>query len=592
MDINLPWQPSTVSSRRLSSLAERDETQQERAQSALNVAVPSPVVLRTPATVGRVRPPFEEMHPSKAHTTSSSSFDFQYARPTFTLGADAQRMMDEIREETLRIKVQLAAEREEEKCNARINDAAISGGRRIATPRGKVGRFSDVHMAEFKKMDSIAGHASAFRAQPGRFAPATGSLKRSQSKAKLASREEVSRGGNTASQPASLENTPAKRARTYERQSSSQTTNSKPGTPTLSRSQSILSSITTPTQASLARAASIEKPSQIPTMSKSPSKYSLAAPRGLVKSATMNNINDMTTSESVIDFPSTPSKLDRFKSILRRPIIGTGKPVAVTQTSVPAMTSSNKLNFDKELPSLPTTPGLERSKSTIHMNVTPRTVTKSITTLQNSPSPMKSGLSRASSNMRLGDVYYPSLAARMTDDNQSQNVNYPVLSPARPLSEAPAQAQAKAKSPPPSVPGTFTFRSDKTIDFGTSPRGFGSSPGQSSIRQVRPSIFPTTMPGAFPDSNKENIGGFPAIPHGIPNKKRRRVDSDDEKEEKELEGSPAKKRKGLIADLGRLMEPKLQAEKLARKSKIPSPSKKGGLSLNRLNMLARPKVRK
>jgi hypothetical protein len=252
------------------------------------------------------------------------------------------------------------------------------------------------------------------------------------------------------------------------------------------------------------------------------------------------------------------------------------------------MSSPYKPNLDKELPSLPTTPGLERSKSTISINVTPRTVVKDITALQNSSSPMKSGLPRTPSNMRSEDVYYPSLTARMTDGNSTQKVDYPILSPAHLLSEPPTWA----KSPPPSVPGTFTFRSDKTIDFGTSPRGFGSSPGQSSIRQVRPSIFPTNVPGTFPESNMENLGGFPVIPHGIPNKKRRRLDSDEEKEEKELEGSPAKKHKGPIADLGKLMEPKLQAEKMTRKSKIPSPSKKSVLSLNRLNVLALPKARK
>ena len=64
------------------------------------------------------------------------------------------------------------------------------------------------------------------------------------------------------------------------------------------------------------------------------------------------------------------------------------------------------------------------------------------------------------------------------------------------------------------------------------------------------------------------------------------------KKKKEVEGSPAKRHKGPVADLGAFMEPKLQAEKMSRKSKIPSPSKKGVLSLTRLNMLARPKLRK
>jgi hypothetical protein len=195
--------------------------------------------------------------------------------------------------------------------------------------------------------------------------------------------------------------------------------------------------------------------------------------------------------------------------------------------------------------------------------------------------------------MGLGDVNYPSLASRMTQNSPSQKVEYPTLARISLPLETPVQA--KAKSHPPSVPGTFTFRSDQTINFGTSPRGFGASPGQSSVRQVRPSIFSGTVPipGSFSNGNKENVGGFPAIPHGITNKKRRRVDSDEEEEEeKEVEGSPAKRHKGPVADLGAFMEPKLQAEKIVRKSKIPSPSKKGVLSLTRLNMLARPKLRK
>jgi len=145
---------------------------------------------------------------------SSPSFDFRYARPAPQLGPEAQRMMDELREEALRIKARLAAEREEEK---RKNGDGI-GGRRIAQPKGKAGRFSDVHMAEFKKMDSIEGHASSFRAQPGRLTPATSSLKRSQSKAKLGDREEVSieQGLEKSSHTERLENSaPAKRARKH-----------------------------------------------------------------------------------------------------------------------------------------------------------------------------------------------------------------------------------------------------------------------------------------------------------------------------------------------------------------------------------------
>jgi hypothetical protein len=98
------------------------------------------------------------------------------------------------------------------------------------------------------------------------------------------------------------------------------------------------------------------------------------------------------------------------------------------------------------------------------------------------------------------------------------------------------------------------------------------------------------MPGSFPSGNKENIETLPSVPHGMSNKKRRRVDSDDDTEE-EAEHSP-KKHKGHVAEGAVLMAPKIQAEKMTPKTKIPSPAKRSVLSLSRLNMLARPKMRK
>jgi hypothetical protein len=49
--------------------------------------------------------------------------------------------------------------------------ADVSPERKKVEPKGKMARFSDVHMNQFKKMDSIANHASAFRADPSRFKP-------------------------------------------------------------------------------------------------------------------------------------------------------------------------------------------------------------------------------------------------------------------------------------------------------------------------------------------------------------------------------------------------------------------------------------
>jgi len=97
------------------------------------------------------------------------------------------------------------------------------------------------------------------------------------------------------------------------------------------------------------------------------------------------------------------------------------------------------------------------------------------------------------------------------------------------------------------------------------------------------------MPGAFPDGNKENVQQMPSITHGMSNKKRRRVDSDDEEDE---EAERSLKKHKAVAEGDALMAPRILAEKMAPKSKIPSPAKKKGLSLSRLNMLARPKMRK
>jgi hypothetical protein len=99
------------------------------------------------------------------------------------------------------------------------------------------------------------------------------------------------------------------------------------------------------------------------------------------------------------------------------------------------------------------------------------------------------------------------------------------------------------------------------------------------------------MPGSFPGANKENNEHLRAVPHGMANKKRRRVDSDDETEE-ESERSP-KKHRTAFTEAPMLMAPNLQAE-MTPKSNTPSPAKKkkGVLSLSRLNILARPKMRK
>lgn len=103
------------------------------------------------------------------------------------------------------------------------------------------------------------------------------------------------------------------------------------------------------------------------------------------------------------------------------------------------------------------------------------------------------------------------------------------------------------------------------------------------------------MPGTFPGGNKENTEPLPFVPHGMSNKKRRRVDFGDETED-EADRSP-KKRKADVPEGPMLMAPRLESRKVVPKTSTSSPGKtpvkkKGVLSMSRLNMLARPKMRR
>jgi hypothetical protein len=623
-------------------LAENEESPSRKLQSNLDSIIASPPIPSTPATGGRIRPSRDEMHPSKVQQSTkkedqgislgfsdigtrrpeplttpskismpaSSEFDFRFARPGPSLGPEAQQMMAEIREEAQRIKAELAAKKEEERLKNGDDNLGMLTGRKFAQPKGKASRYSDVHMAEFKKMDSIAGHPSAFRAQPGRFTPVTKTLKRTQSKANLGDRD-----GNAPkstikpiSQSSRLENeAPAKRLRqigaqdaSFARPSSRDGTSqipSKPSTPTVPRSANFLDSITTPTQASLARTASAKQPgTPFPSMSRSPSKIALTP--GLVKSATMNNVAGLARSESTHKFA------DKMKSILRRPVASPEKPASKLPSSISSLIKSpSRPNLNKELPSAPTTPGasqLPRSKSVKHVNFTPKTIMKDVT--QQSPTPLKSGIPRSKSFANLNSVAYPTLPspskpiekntekAPQVEKSTVSTIAYPTLPKARELPPTPARQPLKVQPEP--VPGVFTFTSGQQIKFGTPPHGFGSSPGQSSIRKVRQSIFSSKMPGSFPQgNNKENKA--PAVPHGLTNKKRVRATSpDDDDVDEDQERSPKKRKGAAVAEGQMLMAPKLLAEKMAPKSKIPSPAKKGGLSLSRLKQLATPKKRK
>ena len=75
--------------------------------------------------------------------------------------------------------------------NEFTSKADVTPARPKAEPKGKMARFSDIHLAQFKKMDSVANHPSAWRlkktlSKPDLLKPETNKLKRTQSKMDLA----------------------------------------------------------------------------------------------------------------------------------------------------------------------------------------------------------------------------------------------------------------------------------------------------------------------------------------------------------------------------------------------------------------------
>ncbi|KAF9690883.1 hypothetical protein EKO04_011000 [Ascochyta lentis] len=75
--------------------------------------------------------------------------------------------------------------------NEFTSKADVTPARPKAEPKGKMARFSDIHLAQFKKMDSVANHPSAWRLKktPSKAdlpKPDTNKLKRTQSKMDLA----------------------------------------------------------------------------------------------------------------------------------------------------------------------------------------------------------------------------------------------------------------------------------------------------------------------------------------------------------------------------------------------------------------------
>ena len=224
---------------KLSSLLERDESPQG-AQPTIDALISSPIApntapkpehfgfmpstLTTPQNASRIVPPRSEMHPSKSQLSTmkplqvaqplgshpitgltrspskitiaspskrpstaprtASTFDFSFEKPESELSTEAQKIMESVREGAAKIKAQMAAQqKKQENSDEETKQLFGVGGRQMRKAKGRSGRFSDGHRQEFKKMDSIANHASTWKNKIQGTSEI--SLKRSPSKAGL-----------------------------------------------------------------------------------------------------------------------------------------------------------------------------------------------------------------------------------------------------------------------------------------------------------------------------------------------------------------------------------------------------------------------
>ena len=122
------------------------------------------------------------------------NYQFTFSRQqSLQLSPDAKQLMNEKREEAARIREQMVADEKTQR------DTTMAIARKIATPKRTSGRYSQIHSEQFKKMTSIAGHASSFRANP-EWKKTAGSP--------VTSEQHPSR--NTPSYPKSLKRSPSK----------------------------------------------------------------------------------------------------------------------------------------------------------------------------------------------------------------------------------------------------------------------------------------------------------------------------------------------------------------------------------------------
>ena len=541
--VNNTTTDTTNNNNKLPSVMERDETPADvpsnhtttnttttTPKSTTNVRTPhkaTPAQKQTPAktpTSAVTRPSHQEMHPSKVHqsttkqadsglilgfnpikkdaegnvmkdslveTTPSKTktspastyygtpaFEFKFSSADSQLSDEAKKLMESVREDVARIKAQMVQEKESQPDQDSNNQTE---NRKIAEPKGQASRFNAAHMAEFKKMDSIAGHASAFRATPGRFQPVRKDLKRTTSTARLdeSNQNSPTKSPTKSPAPATVGAKRVKRDRSDDTSTRRQTVGEKSASkPAVTRTRpAIRSSLMTPTRASMARTSST---------SLRPPRTSMLPRPSLAHSPTSKQSNTPRTPNT--DFnPRFKSGLPQLnlKSILRphQPLFSKdpAKIAAGTHVAAPEFSSKFLLGSTHDA----------SEESAVTPSPKKRVEFSSSTRLQDDealPSPSPSKFTAGSPSRVASDIVYPTLPA-LTPDHASKKSDSKTKSP---TIRHVRQSDAPTNLSLPDIPGV--------------PHGIGS--------KKRHRETEATHDPSLPD--------VPGVPHGIGNKKRHR----------------------------------------------------------------------
>jgi hypothetical protein len=387
----------------------------------------------------------------------------------------------------------------------------VTPARQKAEPKGKMARFSDVHMAQFKKMDSIANHPSAFRllkktpSKPDLPKPEANKLKRTQSKMDLAESStkapamQRTQAKPSAAEPSSrIPPTPLKRTQskadltgsslprsqsTVRLVPSSHDRGNDPAPKRVKRTEVDDAATTRPVSRDSNAEASSSKatvpPRKITSQTALP-RLAGAAARLMTptKSSTARaqTVKATKTTSMIPQSPSTKNmfspayisrtlrdgaresmqqasrNLQRVRSILRTP----SRKFSDDPTKIAAgthMSPPPEVNFDRTLPAIPATAPVKK-----HVNFSTSTLARAAPEeLTKSPSPMKF---RAGSEVPSGAVLYPTLGASVEYPGLPQNDASPSTSPSRRLTFGGETANH---------PRSFSFESGKPVNFGMFP---------------------------------------------------------------------------------------------------------------------------